>query len=361
MRVLFSLFAIALICLGHAPTLADARVAIVASGGGIRATFGTILALDALKSKGIIDDINKFYGLSGGAWGVSWYQNRLGDTASIIHDVRAKEGGWGDMTEFHPVGCGEMDGWVYSSCHLGWVKSIKKDVFLNPQSIDITASFGSGQKRKDIAFLLDGCSEHKGKMVHTHQCSFEKSALNCVKMSDPTDFNTYDIASAEVRDSKDSYHRSSAYDWLGFTSSAWAEVGGQLGGYVTKTPADVKIKDTKGKQHHLKFCDSGAICNLPLGLFITRESEFLGGRIHRVILLDYSDDVQPMDSLIQCLDEHWRDRFGWTIQGKALCSFSFPYSPWSSLVSRGPLTVSSFLLSFFSIRQCYSFSLFLIS
>ena len=320
MQIILSLFALALICLGLAPALTDARVAIIASGGGIRATFGTILALDAMKKKGITDDINKFYGLSGGAWGVSWYQNKVGDTDAIIRAVRARKEGWGKMSKFSPVACGEKNGWIYSSCHLGWVKSIKNDVLLNPPSIDITSSFGSGHKRKDMAFLLDICEQQTTKkmftkMVHTHQCSFEKSELNCVRLSDPTDFNTYDISTAQIKDSKNVWHRNSAYDWLGFTSSAWAEVGSETGGVLKKTPSDVKITDTKGVEHNLKFCDSGATCNLPLGLFITRESEFLGGRIHRVILLDYSDDTEPMDSLIKCLDEHWRDRFGWSIQG----------------------------------------------
>ena len=322
MRVILSLFTFALLCVSFAPAPAEARVAVVASGGGIRATFGTILALDAMKKKGITNEINKFYGLSGGAWGVSWFQNNKGDTSSIISSIRGREKGWGDMSEFSPVACGEKTGFFYDSCHRGWIKSIEKDVFLNPQSLDLDTGFGSGRKKKEIAFLLDICSKKKksilGKfMEHTHQCSYENKELNCVKFSDPTDSKTYDVSSAEIKEKKNKWHKNTPYDWLGFSSSAWAEVGDRTNGVFEKTPSDVKIKDTEGTEHTMKFCDSGAICNLPLGLFITRESEFLGGRIHRVVMLDYSagKDGEPLADLFGCLTKHWKNRFGWDLPG----------------------------------------------
>jgi len=85
----------------------------------------------------------------------------------------------------------------------------------------------------------------------------------------------------------------SLYDFLGFSSSAWAEVGDKTHGVMSKPPdiigmnieGDSYVPPEGKKIQEMQFCDPGARCNLPLSAYIHAAQE----RVVKMILFDFSD------------------------------------------------------------------------
>jgi hypothetical protein len=103
-----------------APTPAKKEIAMLFSGGGVRATFGTLVAACELKKVGVLGSgtyVNEVAGLSGGAWGVAMLSmsddqgNQL-DPCQKIKDIEAAVAGggeWGKFNDFHHFKCGRTD------------------------------------------------------------------------------------------------------------------------------------------------------------------------------------------------------------------------------------------------------------
>jgi hypothetical protein len=268
-------------------------LALVFSGGGVRATVGTAVALKAMRDfqaaapsrPNIIARSKYALGLSGATWGLTPWYLRAGNIDEVFTNYDGRNG-FGEFTHFSLT----CDAPKKPRCHDQWVQDIQehfiapffqgRDAATVPMS-QLHARIGTGMPLP--IFTVDRYVRIKsnlpvtqGKLydsiTHTNNCAVT-TKLFC------DNGLVLDFDKLERKKPQGPLYLS---DWLGFSSSAWAET-------LDKRPVKIAIKDgTDEESEIVRFADAGATCNLPLMPLVWMHSS-----VKVIILFDFSQYDYP--------------------------------------------------------------------
>jgi len=333
-------------------TTADAEtIDMFFSGGGIRATFGTLIAMCEMLAywEGIGNKtfkVDNLVGLSGGAWGVSI----LGatDLNPCVLVERAKVlPSWGEVHAFRSIRCKKAG---RESCFRGWRNDIetwfdqilqtdRKQIVDEETGVDLNmkvpTGFGNtvyGTDFSRVWIQTDPCHftgmSHKARGDGACIAGANELQLYCVRdittnrSSLPHEEFHTNVADCLVADGQTELTYN---DLLAFSSAAWASATAVNGAVqfavVTHVAGDKRSPEvTCGTDMNSALCDAGGECNLPLGaidVMYLRPDLFTATirEISQFVSFDYSDNGGDMiKSINQCV-EKWSRTNKWDVLG----------------------------------------------
>lgn len=342
------------------------------SGGGIRATYGTLVAMCEVlkywekneKPHGGPFTVENVIGLSGGAWGVSLLGGTDNENAcQLVEKVKAL-GKWGEVREFSPTGCSSWSGLAHKTCFRGWTEDIDRwftellgDHRREIGNINkIPNGFGKtvfGEKHTRVWIQTDPC--HFGSAParfahHDGSCIISANELTIYCAGDlgqkvfAPELDTH-VESCKVGDEglmTAKYTPLTFTKLLSFSSAAWASAtvnsnAATIGLTLTsligagdKTTPEIRCKEGTETVIQSSFCDAGGECNLPMGALDVMYRESLAivnfqPQIVQFVAFDYSDNSGDNKKAVnQCLKK-WELTKGWKME-------SYMIQPWGYTV-----------------------------
>jgi hypothetical protein len=271
-------------------TNANKDIALVFSGGGIRAALGTAVALKALKQfhanapTGRPDYLarSKYaIGLSGATWGLTPFYLKGGDIDPVFADFDGRQK-FGDFSHFS-ITC---DGPKKPRCHDQWVQDVQEHFIapFYPGGNLEQVTMGTLYSRVTDQLPLPIFTMDRYVRVKSHLPGQGGKLSDSITHTNSCAVTTKLVCDNGMTLSLDKLERKKPQgalllrDWMGFSSSAWAEV-------QDKRPVKIAIKDEHDEESEIvRFGDAGATCNLPLTPIIWMKSS-----VKVVLLFDFSE------------------------------------------------------------------------
>ena len=295
-------------------------------GGGIRAQIGTMIAISEMDKENLSSSFRYNVGLSGGTWGMAAAvyakdklttqpKQRIDDMLDNFHHRAEKDGHWGEMKQMYLRTC-------INTCHAAWTDSIRLNLMTGatndhkmmdfpdenlsvqaltkmakqvglPQPkifVDIaeTAWFGRTLNRTGGICVIESpktwCQFDDRTNLASKEHSYETSQIK--QVIENIKFFRHENVGTKTN---------SLWDFLSYSSSAWAILTSKSWGIVRKMPVRVVLDSAaydaaEGEQNKnsktVRFVDAGTRCNFPLmELMLNHRTE--ASAVNKVVVFDY--------------------------------------------------------------------------
>jgi len=337
------------------------------SGGGIRATFGTLIAMCEVRKywEGVGNKtfkVDNIVGLSGGAWGVSILGATDLNPCLLVERVQNLTQ-WGRADSFRSIRCQKEPGSSHATCFRGWKNDIETwfgEVLKTDRKVadaetgvdlnmKVPKGFGHPQYAGDYSRVwiqTDPCHFTGGShMAHGDgACIVGANELHfyCIRDADTVEREklqqefTTSVAECVVADGQKA--ELTYNDLLAFSSAAWASASAvsyavQFAVWIGLAGDKRSPEVTCGDDMVSSLCDAGGECNLPLGaidvLYLSDFFTIADRSVPQFISWDFSDnDGDLVKSVDQCVTK-WSRTQNWELLGNKPMSWGY------SLLLRG--------------------------